>query len=213
MAYNPQLGSEPPVLPVRVFVIASDALAGDGLRATLREDSRFACVASAGQAEVLVWDVGPVFTPIGEHQPLLQGVRAGTQALVVLVPDETAAAHALRSGALAVLQRRDHALSLTAAVMAARLGLCVLDASFAEQYLELPKPSPADSGELDALTAREQEVLEALALGLSNRAIAKRLGVSVHTVKFHANGIFAKLRVDTRAGAVAKGLRNGLLRI
>ncbi|MEY4580492.1 MAG: hypothetical protein RL701_5195, partial [Pseudomonadota bacterium] len=65
--------------------------------------------------------------------------------------------------------------------------------------------------QIDALTQREHEVLEALALGLSNRAIAERLDVSVHTVKFHVNGILAKLAVDTRAGAVAKALRTGLV--
>jgi DNA-binding NarL/FixJ family response regulator len=117
---------------------------------------------------------------------------------------------------MAVLQRRGHGPSLTAAIMAVRFGMCVLDTAFAEHYLELPKPSAADPRERDPiepLTARERQVLEALALGLSNRAIARRLEVSVHTVKFHMNGIFAKLQVDSRAGAVAKALRNGLILI
>ena len=42
--------------------------------------------------------------------------------------------------------------------------------------------------------------------------IAERIGVSVHTVKFHVNSNLAKLQVETRAGAVAKALRSGLLR-
>jgi DNA-binding NarL/FixJ family response regulator len=220
MSYNPQLGDGPrdaPSLPVRVHVIADDALAGDGLRASLREDSRMQCVTGLGEADVVVWDLGASVTALSESShPQLEGVRAGRQALVMLVADESAAAHALRAGALAVLQRRGHGPSLTAAIMAVRFGMCVLDSTFAEHYLELPKPSAAEPRErvpIDSLTARERQVLEALALGLSNRAIARRLEVSVHTVKFHMNGIFAKLQVDSRAGAVAKALRNGLILI
>ena len=222
MSYNPQLGDGPraaPALPVRVFVMADDALAGDGLRASLREDARMQCVAGVAQADVLVWDLGAGAAAVPESShPQLEGVRAGRQALVMLVPDEGAAARALAAGALAVLRRRGHGPSLTAAIMAVRFGMCVLDSSFAEHYLEPPKPSAAERRErerepIEALTAREHQVLEALALGLSNRAIARRLDVSVHTVKFHMNGIFAKLQVDSRAGAVAKALRNGLILI
>jgi DNA-binding NarL/FixJ family response regulator len=222
MSYNPQLGDGPrdaPALPVRVYVIADDALAGNGLRASLSEDARMQCVTGLGEADVVVWDLGASASALPESShPQLEGVRAGRQALVMLVADESAAAHALRAGALAVLQRRGHGPSLTAAIMAVRFGMCVLDSSFAEHYLELPKPSAAEPRErerepIDSLTARERQVLEALALGLSNRAIARRLEVSVHTVKFHMNGIFAKLQVDSRAGAVAKALRNGLILI
>jgi DNA-binding NarL/FixJ family response regulator len=219
MSYNPHLG-DAPALPVRVFVIADDALAGDGLRASLREDARMQCVAAVAEADVLVWDLGarPGAVPDRAHAQL-EGVRAGRQALVMLVPDESAAARALTAGAMAVLERRGHGPSLTAAIMAVRFGMCVLDPTFAEHYLEPPKPSAAEARAreprepIEALTARERQVLEALALGLSNRAIGRRLEVSVHTVKFHMNGIFAKLQVDSRAGAVAKALRNGLILI
>jgi len=97
------------------------------------------------------------------------------------------------------------------------LDLAVADAALAEPASAEPESSSAAAhdalvGGVDALTQREREVLEALALGLSNRVIGERLGVSVHTVKFHVNAILAKLQVESRAGAVAKALRRGLLR-
>ena len=50
------------------------------------------------------------------------------------------------------------------------------------------------------------EILSAISAGLSNKAIAKRLAISQHTVKFHIESLFKKLGVRTRAEAVAKGL-------
>ena len=47
--------------------------------------------------------------------------------------------------------------------------------------------------------------------GLSNKAIARRLAISAHTVKYHLEAVFAKLAVDSRAEAVTRGLRRGLL--
>jgi DNA-binding NarL/FixJ family response regulator len=62
-----------------------------------------------------------------------------------------------------------------------------------------------------ALTARELDVLGALADGLSNKAIARRLGISFHTVKFHVAGILAKLDAESRTEAVTKGAQLGLV--
>jgi DNA-binding NarL/FixJ family response regulator len=56
------------------------------------------------------------------------------------------------------------------------------------------------------LTPRELEILTAISDGLSNKAIAKRLVISQHTVKFHVESLFKKLSVRTRAEAVAKGI-------
>jgi two-component system, NarL family, response regulator YdfI len=53
------------------------------------------------------------------------------------------------------------------------------------------------------LTARETQVLERAAKGLPNRAIARDLGVSEHTVKFHLASLFRKLDVSNRTQAVA----------
>jgi DNA-binding NarL/FixJ family response regulator len=63
----------------------------------------------------------------------------------------------------------------------------------------------------EPLTAREREVLDWLALGLSNRAIAERLGISEHTVKFHVASLYGKLGVSSRAEAVRGAARRGLI--
>jgi len=60
-------------------------------------------------------------------------------------------------------------------------------------------------------TSREVEVLTALADGLSNKAIARRLGISPHTVKFHLEQLFRKLGAGCRAEAVAKGLKRQIV--
>jgi DNA-binding NarL/FixJ family response regulator len=62
-----------------------------------------------------------------------------------------------------------------------------------------------------ALTPREVEVLTALADGLANKSVARRLGISPHTVKFHIESLFRKLGAATRAEAVAKGLRRQIV--
>ena len=63
------------------------------------------------------------------------------------------------------------------------------------------------------LTPREIEVLAALRDGLSNKAAARRLGISPHTVKFHIKSLFKKLGVASRAEAVVKGLKHQIVEI
>jgi NarL family two-component system response regulator YdfI len=63
----------------------------------------------------------------------------------------------------------------------------------------------------EALTPREIEVLELLADGLPNKAIAERLGISDQTVKFHVASISGKLGAANRTDAVRRALRRGLI--
>jgi DNA-binding CsgD family transcriptional regulator len=76
-----------------------------------------------------------------------------------------------------------------------------------------PRPGLAGSPEIpdEPLTPRELDVLELVAEGLSNKAIAARLGISDQTVKFHVASICAKLGVANRTEAVRRALRRGLL--
>jgi DNA-binding NarL/FixJ family response regulator len=63
----------------------------------------------------------------------------------------------------------------------------------------------------EALTAREIDVLEGLAEGLSNRAIAERLRISDQTVKFHVASVMAKLGAANRTDAVRRAVREGIV--
>ncbi len=76
-----------------------------------------------------------------------------------------------------------------------------------------PRFAPLPDEGLPAPTAREIEVLTALAQGMSNKAIARRLGISPHTVKFHLEQLFRKLGASCRAEAVAKGLKRQMVEL
>ena len=108
-----------------------------------------------------------------------------------------------------VLPRTVTAAQLDAALRAVAAGLVV----------RAPGGIPADgfraAGE-DApplLTPREAEILTLVGQGMSNKAAARALGISVHTVKFHLEALFAKLDATSRAEAVAKGLRGGVIEL
>jgi DNA-binding NarL/FixJ family response regulator len=79
-------------------------------------------------------------------------------------------------------------------------------------------PSRRSDDNLDALsgeplTPREIEVLELLAEGLANKAIAARLGISDQTVKFHVSSICSKLPAANRTDAVRRAIRRGLITV
>ena len=97
---------------------------------------------------------------------------------------------------------------LDAALRAVAAGLLVRSAPFAE-----PRPSFGAADEAPLLTPREREILTLLGEGLSNKAMARRLGISVHTVKFHLEALFIKLDATSRAEAVVKGLRGGVIEL
>jgi DNA-binding NarL/FixJ family response regulator len=95
---------------------------------------------------------------------------------------------------------------VAAAVTALMARLTVVDPVVAGAVFPArPRPPEED------LTAREREVLSLVAEGLPNKAIALRLGISDHTVKFHINAILSKLGVQSRTEAVVRAVRLGVL--
>jgi two-component system nitrate/nitrite response regulator NarL len=71
----------------------------------------------------------------------------------------------------------------------------------------------APAEDMPLLTPREREILGLVGEGFSNKAMARRLGISVHTIKFHLEALFNKLDATSRAEAVAKGLRGGVIEL
>ena len=78
--------------------------------------------------------------------------------------------------------------------------------------VRLVKPASGTDSETQ-LTPRERDVLELLVDGASNKEIARRLGISASTVKFHVRSIADKLGADGRAEAVAHALRRGIIHL
>jgi DNA-binding CsgD family transcriptional regulator len=74
-----------------------------------------------------------------------------------------------------------------------------------------PAPLAAPASEVAGLTAREMDVLRLMAQGLGNKSIARELAISSHTAKYHVAAVLAKLGAHSRAEAVSRGLRLGLL--
>jgi DNA-binding NarL/FixJ family response regulator len=196
--------------PLRVLVVGDDPLARAGLAALLSARPELAVVGEAAPDEVgaarghdvVAWDLGP--------RGAAGSARPGAPAAptVALVADEALAAEARRAGVRSVLLRSSAAGAVAAALAAAAHGLAVLDPALADAWLRAPADAPDGAADL---TPREREVLELLAEGLANKSIAARLGISDHTAKFHVNAILGKLGAESRAEAIVKAARLGLV--
>ena len=101
------------------------------------------------------------------------------------------------------------AAALAAAVRAAAAGLIVLDPTVAGATGVHAHARTSESAE--TLTAREREVLLLVAEGLPNKAIARELGISEHTAKFHVGSLLGKLGAASRTEAVTLATRRGIL--
>lgn len=135
---------------------------------------------------------------------------SGSPRVLALADDVVQARQARSSGATGVLRRDAREDELAAAIAAVAVGLPVFSEDFAPAD---PDPGmPAAEVGPDALTPREAEILELVATGLPNKAIAARLAIRESTVKFHVNAILAKLGAQSRTEAVARALRVGLIR-
>lgn len=182
---------------LRVAVQARDPVRRQGLLSLVAEGGNEPTT-SAGDADVLVCDLGP-----GEAAP----VAADTA--LILLTDQTGLERDPRFAA--VLPRQVTAAPFHAALGAVAAGLLVRMSGTA-----LPEAgfhAAEDRAEHGLLTPREVEILAAIGEGLSNKEVARRLGISAHTVKFHLEAIFEKLGAGSRAEAVTKGLRRGVIEL
>lgn len=130
--------------------------------------------------------------------------------------DEGETLDALYAGASAILPRSAASTEIATAIDMASRGLALLPRHVLERLLDASSPTSEESRRDDgtnrvSLTPREHEVLAAMADGASNKVIARRLGISLYTAKFHVAAILAKLDADSRTEAVARAAHLGLV--
>ncbi|MCV9909750.1 response regulator transcription factor [Brucella sp. HL-2] len=173
-----------------------------------------ACMADQPVALALV-DIG---LPDGSGIDLICDLHASDPGLAILVISawctQDVILSALRAGAVGyVLKERDD-LEVAIAIRSVLRGGAPIDPFVAKRIIEeLPAQSPertADDG-MQALTARESQILLLVAEGLGNKDIAERLCLSRYTVECHIKRIYRKLAVSSRTRAIHTARQRGLL--
>jgi len=113
-----------------------------------------------------------------------------------------------------VLNIEDGALADRLAALLANVpGLRLVSASESADVVLVLSTEVSALADGDVLTPRELQVLTLLAEGMSNKAIARRLGISVHTAKFHVSALIDKLDAVGRTDAVAQAARRGVIQL
>lgn len=146
---------------------------------------------------------------------LIQDAEAESPRALVALTDDPGLAFRLAGARVrgwACLGRDADPVDLDLAVRAADAGLVLLDLPIAGASLTRPRARPDPSAELgEPLTARERQVLELVSRGLPNKGIARALGISENTAKFHLASLMTKLGAASRTEAVTIGARRGLI--
>ena len=212
--------------PITVLIVDDHQMVLDGLKAMLQPyQDQLRIVAEASEpadALALATELRPdavlldVRLRDASGLDLCAQILSATDCKVVFLTvydDEQYLYQALRVGAAGFLLKRIKGAELVEYLRRICDGEVLIDPSLAGRVAL--SAARLRSGEFWpgahlGLTQRESEVLSLLVAGLSNRAIAMKLVVSDETVKTHSRGIYRKLGVSDRAGAVAVALREGV---
>jgi two-component system nitrate/nitrite response regulator NarL len=206
--------------PIRLLLVAADPLVRSGLSMLLEghnvcEISYVTSPAmlrsSASQdmalpeADLALWDMG---WESGELDALdFQDIV--DMPVVALVADDSQAVQAWNAGARAIFSRQLEVEQFLASLRPIAAGLIVLDPDMIGSLLPAAPSLPSDLESVP--TPRELEVLQLVAEGMTNKAIAQELQISEHTVKFHINAILSKLDAQSRTEAVVIATRLGFI--
>jgi DNA-binding NarL/FixJ family response regulator len=207
------------------LIVADDhPLVREGLRRILeaRKDLRVIAEACDGEeAARLVVEHKPDIALIDLTMPRMSGVSAirritketATRCIVVSVHEEFGFfTQAVEAGAAAYVVKRARPSELFDAIDAVRSGGSYLSPSISHWAVEaIAHPSARLGARRPRLTAREHEVLEMIADGLSTKEIAAALHVSSKTVEAHRAKLMAKLKVHRASGLVRVALQEGLI--
>jgi DNA-binding NarL/FixJ family response regulator len=211
---------------LRVVVADDHPMFREGLAATIDGLPRSKVVGQAAtglEAVELAQQAQPDVVVMDLHMPQMNGIDATrhiTQrypqvAVLVLtmLEDDASVVSAMQAGARGYLLKEANRADIGRALEAVAAGEIIFGPSVAARVLTLFSATTAvqQSGQsaFPELTDREQEILELVARGLTNPAIASRLYLSEKTVRNHVSNVFAKLHVTDRAAAVARARDRG----
>lgn len=207
--------------PVRIVIVDDHPVVRDGLRGMLTGDDGLDVVGEAGSGDEAVRTVAaldPDVVLMDLRMPGGDGVDATARivaahprvrVLVLTTYDtETDVLRAVEAGASGYLLKDTPAPELRRAVRATAEGQTVLAPAVAARLVRQTRQAP-----VEALSARELEVLDLVARGATNRDIGRALHVSEATVKSHLVHAFTKLGVNDRTAAVTTALERGLIRL
>ncbi|MEU6979130.1 MULTISPECIES: response regulator transcription factor [unclassified Streptomyces] len=207
-------------MTVRILLCDDHAVVRAGLLALLGSAPDIEVVGEAGSGEeavamaghlrpdVVLMDLqlGPGIDGV-EATRRIAGPASGVHVLVLTTYDTDAdITRAIEAGATGYLLKAERPEELFAAIHSAAQGRTTLSPPVASRVMDRMRGAAGPT-----LTDRERDILGQLAHGLGNREIARALFISEATVKTHLGRIYAKLGVDTRAGAVAVAKEQRLL--
>jgi len=208
---------------VTVVVADPQPVVRNGLHALLGSGTGMRVVAEAAtrrdaveltalhRPDVLILDI-QMCGPIGAAA--IAEVRQRAPGVAVLVftalDDDESILAAVRAGARGYLSKHTGDDTIRRAVHGLAAGEAVFGPLIARRLTELLTARPSVDEIFPELTRREREVLDLVATGVRNTAIADRLRLSPKTVSNHLSTIFGKLRVDGRAGAIVLARKAGL---
>jgi len=211
------------VSDISIVVVDDHAIVREGLVALLSamEGTRVVgSAADAPEALAVVAEQRPDVVVMDIQMPGgLDGIEATRRitstyadvrvVMLTMNEDDDTVLSAIRAGASGYLLKGSGAEEVLAAVRAASSGGMVFGARLAGKVAGLFGSGPAPPGAFPDLTGRERDVLERLASGASNDAIARELFVSNKTVRNTVSGIYAKLHASGRADAIVKAREAG----
>ncbi|MFF4772435.1 response regulator [Microtetraspora fusca] len=211
---------------IRIVVVDDHPLMREGLRALVASLPDIDVVGEAGDGEAARREAllaAPDVVVMDLHMPGINGVEAtrailrsapATRILVLtMFEDDESVFGAMRAGASGYLVKGAQQDEIVRAIRSIAAGNAVFGPSVARRIIDFfagaSRPVPA-AEPFPELTAREREVLDLIAAGHANAAIARRLLISVKTVSNHISAIFAKLQVADRAEAIVRARQAGL---